>query len=155
MNRNYNLNIFILLYLCQPKTLYHHNVKNALIADGWTITNDPLKLKYGLKDLYVDLGAMKLLAAEKEERKIAVEVKSFLGKSDIEDLEKALGQYVLYYDVLAEQQPNRTLYIAVTQRIFQDLFEEPIGKLLLKNRRVKLIVFDERQEVILEWIPEV
>jgi hypothetical protein len=97
---------------------------------------------------------MKLLAAEKEERKIAVEIKSFLGKSDIEDLEKALGQYILYYDVLVEQQPERTLYV-VTLRIFQDLFEEPIGKLLLKNGRVKLIVFDELQEVIIQWIPQV
>lgn len=68
-------------------------------------------------------------------------------------MEKALGQYVLYYDVLAEQQPERTLYVAVTRRIFQDLFEEPIGKLLLKNGRVKLIIFDERREVIIQWIP--
>jgi hypothetical protein len=45
--------------------------------------------------------------------------------------------------------------VIVTLRIFQDLFEEAIGKLLLKNGRVKLIVFDERQEVIIQWIPEV
>jgi hypothetical protein len=70
-------------------------------------------------------------------------------------LEKALGQYILYYDVLVEQQPERTLYVAVTLRIFKDLFEEPIGKLLLKNGRLKLIVFDELQEVIIQWVPEV
>ncbi|MGB7519411.1 MAG: element excision factor XisH family protein, partial [Spirulinaceae cyanobacterium] len=81
---------------------YHNKAKTALLVDGWTITHDPLRLECGNKDFYVDLGAMKLIAAEKEERKIAVEIKSFVGKSDIEELEKALGQYVLYYDVLAE-----------------------------------------------------
>ncbi|NEQ24703.1 MAG: hypothetical protein F6K28_37470 [Microcoleus sp. SIO2G3] len=78
------------------RDLYHVNFKNALMRDGWTITHDPLILKLGKKDLYVDLGAMQLLAAKKAERKIAVEIKSFTGRSDVDDLEKALGQYVLY-----------------------------------------------------------
>jgi hypothetical protein len=26
------------------KDIYHETVKNALIKDGWTITDDPLKL---------------------------------------------------------------------------------------------------------------
>jgi hypothetical protein len=57
---------------------YHDQVKTALQRDGWMITHDPLKLKWGAKDMYVDLGAEQLLAAEKGMRKIAVEVKSFL-----------------------------------------------------------------------------
>lgn len=78
---------------------YHHQVKTALQRDGWTITHDPLKLKWGAKDMYVDLGAEQLLAAEKDTCKIAVEVKSFLGPSEIADLEQALGQFVLYSSV--------------------------------------------------------
>ncbi|MGK7875405.1 MAG: XisH family protein [Xenococcaceae cyanobacterium] len=135
------------------RDIYHNSVKNALIKDGWTITHDPLKLEWGAKDLYVDLGAMQLVAAEREERKIAVEVKSFVGKSDIDDLEKALGQYILYHDVLAEREPERILYLAVPKSIYNDLFEEPIGKLLLKNDRLNLIAFDPRKEVIVKWIP--
>jgi hypothetical protein len=49
-----------------------------------------LHLRWGLKDRYVDLGAERLLAAEKGTRKIAVEVKSFLGLSEMEDLERAI-----------------------------------------------------------------
>ncbi|MBR8827131.1 MAG: fatty-acid synthase [Gomphosphaeria aponina SAG 52.96 = DSM 107014] len=94
-----------------------------------------------------------LVAAEKEEIKIAVEVKSFVGKSDMNDLEKALGQYILYHDILAEREPKRTLYLAVTKRVFNDIFEEPIGKLLLKNNRLNLIAFDPIKEVIVKWIP--
>ena len=81
-----------------------------------------------------------------------VEIKSFTGRSDADDLEKALGQYVLYQDILAELEPDRTLYLAIPSSVFNDLFEEPIGKLLLKNRRLKLISFDPKQEVIRQWI---
>ena len=71
------------------KDTYHDCVKNALIKDGWRITHDPLKLEIGKKDLYIDLGANQLVAAIKAEQKIAVEIKSFLGRSDVDDLEKA------------------------------------------------------------------
>lgn len=84
------------------RDIYHSQVKNALIKDGWRITHDPLKLEIGSKDLFVDLGAHQLIAAESEQRKIAVEIKSFIGRSDVEDLEKALGQFVLYHEILDE-----------------------------------------------------
>lgn len=135
------------------KDFYHNIAKNALIKDSWKITHDPLVLRWGTTDVYVDLGAVKLLAAEKENQKIAVEVKSFVGKSDINDLEKALGQYILYLDILAEKEPDRKLYLAIHEKAFQSIFEEPIGKLLLKNNRVQLIIFDSEKEVITQWIP--
>ena len=135
------------------KDIYHDVVKNALIKDGWTITHDPLILRWGGTDVYVDLGAEQLLAAEKAERKIAVEVKSFVGKSAIEDLEKALGQYVLYHDILAKREPDRRLYLAVHAEAFEAIFEEPVGRLLLDNNRLNLVVFDRTEEVILRWTP--
>ena len=132
---------------------YHDQVKAALLKEGWTITHDPLRLHWGLKDMYVDLGAEQLLAAEKDTRKIAVEVKSFVGLSEMDDLEKAIGQYVVYHDVLLQVEPERALYLAVNEETFVNLFEEPIGKLLLDNRRVRLLVFDPQTEVIRQWIP--
>lgn len=82
------------------KDIYHDCVKNALIKDGWKITDDPLSLKIGKKDIFIDLAAEKLLAAEKQGKKIAVEVKSFIGISEVEDLKNALGQYILYEKIL-------------------------------------------------------
>lgn len=82
-------------------------------------------MRSGKKNLYVDLGAEKLLAAEKEGRRIAVEVKSFVGKSEIEDLEKALGQFTLYRSIMEFDYPDRDLYLAVREVIFTELFEEP------------------------------
>lgn len=97
------------------RDLFHDQVIHALIKDGWTITDDPLHIKWRKKNLYVDLGAERLLAAEKAERRIAVEIKSFIGKSDIADLEAALGQFVLYQTVLAKTSPERTLNLRFTR----------------------------------------
>jgi hypothetical protein len=59
------------------KDRYHEAVKHALEKDGWAITHDPYTLTFGIKDVYVDLGAGRVLAAEKGSDKIAVEIKTF------------------------------------------------------------------------------
>ena len=132
--------------------IYHDAVKNALIKDGWKITDDPLILSIGKKDLFIDLGAEKLIAAEKDQQKIAVEIKSFLGNSQVNDLENALGQYILYYEVLLAKQDERVLYLAIKESAYQEIFEEPIGKILLNRKIIKLLVFEPRKESILQWI---
>jgi XisH protein len=135
------------------KDTYHDSVRNALEKENWDITNDPFILRWGTRDLYIDLGAQKLIAAEKSGDKIAVEVKSFIGASPVADLEKALGQYILYYDILSRLEPDRRLYLAIRQQTYSELFQEPIGKILIENQRLYLLVFDSEREVILEWIP--
>lgn len=63
------------------RDIYHDTVKTALEKEGWIITDDPLTLRFGGRQLMVDLGAEHLLAAEKEGQRIAVEIKSFAGLS--------------------------------------------------------------------------
>ncbi len=132
--------------------IYHHCVKQALIKDGWTITDDPLSLKVGKKDLFIDLAAEKLLVAEKREQKIAVEIKSFIGTSEIEDLKNALGQYILYEKVLKRQLSIRILYLAIRESVFNRLFQEEIGQILLDDHTLKLIIFNPDKEEITQWI---
>jgi hypothetical protein len=132
---------------------YHDCVRNALIKDGWVITHDPLRLPWGKKDLYVDLGAQQLLAAEKGERRIAVEIKSSLGKSEVDDLEKALGQFILYRALLAMNEPGRTLFLAVPDHVLQDVFDDPAGQVLLKDESLHVLGFDPEAEEITRWIP--
>ncbi|EGJ29348.1 MULTISPECIES: XisH family protein [Moorena] len=134
------------------KDIYHDAVKNALIKDGWTITNDPLSLKIGKKDIYIDLAAEKLLVAEKQGQKIAVEVKSFVGSSEIEDLKNALGQYILYDKILKRKLSERLLYLAIREPIFNRLFSKEVGQILLEDNTLKIIVFDPEEEVITKWI---
>ncbi|MBF0200941.1 MAG: XisH family protein [Desulfamplus sp.] len=135
------------------KDVYHEHVKQALIKDGWIITHDPFKIEYGTKLLYADLGAEQIFAAEKCERKIVVEVKSFIGASIVADLEQALGQYILYADVLSDIEPERIVYLAIREEIFTTLFSEPLGQILLRKNRVNLLVFDPSEKEILQWIP--
>ena len=134
------------------KDIYHDTVRIALEKDGWTITDDPLTLRIGKRDLFVDLGAEKLIAAEREGQKIAVEIKSFISKSPIKDLENALGQYILYVKILSRLEPERLLYLAVQQEVYINFFSEEIVQIILDDGLIKIIVFDPIQEVITQWI---
>ena len=134
------------------KDFYHDPVKNALVKDGWTTTNDPLRLKWGVRELFVDLGLTKLIAAQKAEQKIAVEIKGFTNPSMIADLEQALGQYLIYRAVLEEVQPDCLLYLAVRKTTYQAIFSEPIGQLVINKYRVNLLIFESQKEEIVQWI---
>jgi hypothetical protein len=134
------------------KDIYHETVKNALIKDGWTITHDPLKLQLGKRKFFVDLGAEKLIAAVKDSQEIAVEIKSFISNSEMNDLENALGQYVLYENVMKVVEPNRVLFLAVADNVFENIFEDVIGQLLLENEGMKICVFNPETEEIVKWI---
>lgn len=133
------------------KDIYHDCVKNALIKDGWTITDDPLSLKIGAKDLFIDLATEKIIGAEKQGQKIAVEIKSFVSPSELEDLKNALGQYILYEKILKRQLSERTLYLAIREAIYNALFQQEIGAMLLEDKTLKLIIFNPEQEVITQW----
>lgn len=135
------------------KDIYHELVHRLLIADGWRITHDPYRIVVGRKNLFVDLGAEKIIAADRDDKHIAVEVKSFEGHSEVHDLEVALGQYLLYLPFLRAQEPDRHLYLAIPGEVFRNVFEEPIGQGLLAEYNLQLLVFDPLKEVILQWIP--
>jgi hypothetical protein len=135
------------------KDIYHNTVRRTLQADGWTITHDPFTLRVGRKYLFADLGAERLISAEKANRKIVVEVKSFVGPSDVKDLEQALGQYILYRQLLNDVEPERLLYLAVTAQVFRTVFEDGIGQILLHNQLVRVLVFDPHKEEICQWNP--
>ena len=134
------------------KDIYHNTVRMALEKDGWTITNDPLTLKIGGRLAYVDLGAEKLLAAEKEGKRIAVEVKSFIGSSPVQDLEQALGQYIMYSQILERQNSGRLLYLAIPENVFLDFFSEELPQLMVEINQINLLVFDSSTAEILRWM---
>ncbi|HBE58362.1 MAG TPA: fatty-acid oxidation protein subunit alpha [Cyanobacteria bacterium UBA11149] len=110
------------------KDTFHDAVKHALEKDGWTITHDPLSVSIGSLDMYIDLGAEKIIAAEKDNQKIAVEVKSFLRTSKITDFYSAFGQFLPYQIALAEKEPDRTLYLAVPNLVYKSLFAEVLQR---------------------------
>jgi len=136
------------------KDVFHEVVKIALIKDGWTITHDPLTLSIGIRKVFIDLAGERLIGIEKDGEKIAVEIKSFLGDSDVTELEKAIGQYILYRRILREKEPDRKLYLAVEEKTYNGIFSEPIADLIVTDEGIQLIVFNESKEEVIQWISE-
>ena len=134
------------------KDIYHDGVKQALIKDGWLIVAENYVLKYGGDKVYPDIAAEKSIAAELQGRKIIVEVKSFLGRSFMNDLDGAVGQYIIYRNILQAQQSEYELYLAITSRVYSSGFQKKISQLIVENNRVKLLVFDPGSEVVERWI---
>jgi glucose-6-phosphate 1-dehydrogenase len=134
------------------KDTFHRSVRQALEKDGWTITHDPLLLRYELGNLYVDLGAEKVITAERAGQKIAVEVKSFLQNSAVSEFHSALGQFITYRTLLSEQYPEHTLYLAIPSDTYTSFFATQLARNIVSNYDIKLIVYKPYQETIDQWI---
>ncbi|MEZ0612213.1 element excision factor XisH family protein [Fibrella sp. WM1] len=134
------------------KDLFHEAVKTALIKDGWTITDDPLTLPFGNRKLYVDLAAEKLITAEKLNQRIAVEVKSFTGRSAMADLEKAIDQYVMYTSALARHEADRVLYLALPKEVYAELTNDQVVGILSEEMRIRLVVYNPVDQTLVRWI---
>ncbi|MCB0072683.1 MAG: XisH family protein [Caldilineaceae bacterium] len=136
-----------------PRRDYLHDaVKHALVKAEWIVTDDPFRISFGIRKVFVDLGAERnLLAAEKGKEKIAVEIKSFVGISKMNDLENAIGQYIVYRTYLHEIDPERILYLAIDTETYSEIFNDISGRILLDVNQIRLIVVDSEQEAIAEW----
>lgn len=134
------------------KDAFHETVRTALQKEGWKITHDPLTLEVdALTDLYIDLGAEKLIAAERGIEKIAVETKSFVGQSAISEFHTAIGQFINYRYALADTEPDRSLYLAVPQTIFETLFTRPFVSSVVRRSQVYLLIYSITTEEIVRW----
>lgn len=134
------------------RDFYHAIFRKALEKDGWIITADPLRVRVGRIGFEIDFGAEKLIAAIKGNEKIAVELKSFVGASNINEFHKAVGQFNDYYVALEIKEPDRILYLAVPDEVWKDFFQEIVIKKALKRIGAKIIVYSPSSEKIIEWI---
>ena len=131
---------------------YHAIDRKILEEEGWKITHDPYFLMLGKRRGFIDLGAERvLIGAEKKGEKIAIEIKSFLGLSDVDQFEDALGQYLLYKPALNEKEPDRTLYLAVPISFYSNLFDDSYFQKIAQLYDLKMLIFDEKSQTINEW----
>ena len=130
----------------------HTPVKEALIDDGWLVTDDPLYMKVGNLPIFIDLGAERVFGAEKDDERIAVEVKTFGNPSFITALYEAVGKYVVYRKALRLEESDRTLYLAMPEDVYIRYSAEPLFIGTLEDENVNLILFETDIEKITKWI---
>lgn len=134
------------------KDLLHNSAKNSLEKDGWTVTKESFYIKLSPKvEVYIDLVAEKLLAAEKSGQKIAVEVKSFLGVSAISEFHLAVGQFLNYRLALKKIEPDRILYLGIPLDAYNQFFSDSFIQSAIEEYRIRLMVFNPVREEIVLW----
>lgn len=134
------------------KDIIHTPVRNALVNDGWTITDDQYTVVYAEFTMYPDLAAERTLAAQRGTEKIAVEIKSFVGPSAVQDTKEALGPYVMYRTYLTRVEPERKLYLAISTKTYHDIFQLQAVQLLVREFSIALIVVNVEKEEVVAWI---
>jgi XisH protein len=134
------------------RDLFHGAVCAALQKENWVITDDPLRVEAGGSKFEIDLGAERLLAAERGDEKIAVEIKTFLGDSPISDYHTTLGQMLNYQLALELTNVDRKLYLAIPLLAYNALFQREFLQISIERYQIKLIVYDPIDEVIVKWI---
>ena len=133
------------------KDIFHDTVRLALEKDGWVITDDPLYIKVGGTEMYIDLTAEKLIAAQKADRKIAVEIKSFLRESEMTEFHLALGQFLNYRLALKQKLPEIILYLAIPTDTYDTLFQRQFIQDAVEEYQIKLLVFEANKQEIVLW----
>ena len=134
------------------RDIFHNVVKTAIEKDGWTITHDPLTLEFGLGLLYVDLGAERIIAAERKNERIAIEIKSFLGGSAVSEFHTALGQYLNYRLLMQEQYPEYKLYLAIPLSSYDSFFQLPFVQTTIQQYQLRLAIYVPEEEAIAKWL---
>jgi hypothetical protein len=134
------------------KDLYHDTVKAALIKDGWLIVADPYRIQYKDIDLYADLAAERPIAAERQGRKIVVEIKSFVGRSPMTDFHNAVGQYAVYRSLIQATEPDYQLYLAIDDITYENFFKREGIAFIIEASQISLLVVDIEQQEIVQWI---
>ena len=131
---------------------FHQEVKQALEKEGWLITDDPLYIKVGQIPVHIDIGAEKLIGAEKNGEKIAVEIKTFGRASFITALHEAVGKYIIYRSVLKYIQSDRLIYLALPDDIYAEFGNEPIVQSVFTEYNFKILIYEPTTQLITSWI---
>ena len=134
------------------RDIYHEHVKEALIKDGWTITHDPYYLDVGNSSpVEIDLGAERLISAERDSEKIVVEIKSFLNRSLTYDFYGAYGQFRFYRRGILKTDPERILFLAIAKDVYSEIQQRSFYMELIEEEKIFLLIFNPLTRTIESW----
>ena len=131
----------------------HDIVRVALEKDGWKITHDPFTIATVDGDeIHIDLAAERIITAEKGDDKIAVEIKTLVGKSLITEFYSALGKYQLYGVAIEDAVIDRVLFLAMPELIYQKAWKHSLIRGSIIKYGIKIILIDLDTATITQWI---
>lgn len=131
---------------------YHDAVRRALEKEGWTITAEEYYFTTGDVAFAIDFFAEKILVAERNDERIAVEVKSFRSQSPMNKFHEAVGQYENYLLALEDEAPERVLFLAVPIFYWETFFQKPFIQKVIYRKKIRLVVYNHEEEIIEKWI---
>ncbi len=127
----------------------HPQVVRALEKDGWTISSDQFLIRIDRSHrVYIDIEAQRVDSSSI----MVVEVKCFQDiESETSDLYSAIGQYLIYRNLLERKNLDIPLYLAIPIEAYLGVFNRMAFPMIVQNH-VKMIVVDLEHEVIDQWL---
>lgn len=141
-----------LIVICMAKDIIHDAVRNALVKDGWTVTDEPFRIVYEEFELFADLAVGRApVIAEKYGRKIVVGVKTFGGRSFVKDFQHALGQYIMYRDLMELTCPGYELCLGISEFVHEEFFSQKAAMTIVRRHKLRFVIVDIGKEEIVKW----
>ncbi|MEM1121558.1 MAG: element excision factor XisH family protein [Bacteroidota bacterium] len=134
------------------RDLIHHQVRRALEKEGWVITDDPFRLNANGVNLEIDIGAERVIAAQKGEEKIFIEIKTLNQRSILYAFYAAFGQYICYRDAIEENDMDNPLFLAIPLSAFKRIEENEFILNRLSKHGIRAVIVDTTSEKITKWI---
>jgi hypothetical protein len=129
----------------------HAQVVRALQKDGWRIEVEQVLIATDDRHGYVDLRAMRESNGTRHQIML-VEIKCFPDRnSTTEDLYVAIGQYIIYRAIMIELGMAIPLYLAVSDDVFETVFDSSV-RWAISDSRIRLVIVSLETETIREWI---
>jgi hypothetical protein len=129
----------------------HEVVRQALLKEDWTITDDPLTLDFYELVVYADLGAEKTLGARRGGERRAIEIKSFSSNLPFGEFKLALGQYLIYRAMLERLEPDRSIHLAVPEAVFNGFVQRQAVQFIVQRYEVRILVVDIEKAEVVQW----
>ncbi len=128
----------------------HPQVVRALEKTGWSVKPEPYVLPIDRRHrVYIDIEAQHPAQAGI----MVIEVKCFQDQSqETADLYGAIGQYLIYRNLLTQRGLAASLYLALPTHAYEGVVRRMALPVIVQNN-VKMIVIDLMNEVIVQWLP--
>ena len=128
-------------------------IKRIIKKYGYSIFADPFTISFGGSNLEADLG-IELLGAEKNNKRIVLELKSYTTKMLVPQYQRTFGQIAQYEFALARDKKPYDVYITIPVRIYRKMLNLGEYIPLLENKNIKYMVYNSTTGEIILWNPK-